>query len=146
MKRFGRLVMGSASAGLYLAMLAASANAQQASFKLPMAAHWGGAVLQPGEYKVHFPNGSESMRVIEVSGNGKTLRFIPQVTAYARDPIEVGQLSLIGENGDYKVSSITDPIGNRTFTFSMPKSAEKATSSVKRHNSPKINVPVQGIG
>src|SRR5438270_12846410 len=54
-------------------------NAQQGTFNLPFAAHWGNVVLQPGEHEVKVPLVMEQKRVF-LSGAEGTEMSVPLVT------------------------------------------------------------------
>ncbi len=120
MNWFGKSKLGVAGLGILFGLGAGSANAQQASFTLPFEAHWGQAVLQPGEYKVHFPSGADSSRVVQVLGNGKIDLIVPQVTDYRMNETGIGHLTLVNDGGIYKVTGITDITGGRNFSFAVP--------------------------
>ena len=64
MKLISKAALAMLGAATYLGLGAASASAQQASFKLPVVAHCGRTVLEPGEYKVKFPSAADTFRTI----------------------------------------------------------------------------------
>ncbi len=63
-------------AGLFIlaGMVVSAANAQEVrgSFNLPFQAHWGAAVLDPGEYTFSLPTARDLLPLVHVSREGKT--------------------------------------------------------------------------
>ncbi len=59
-----------------------AANAQQAKFSLPFEAHWGNAVLQPGEYTISAPTPVSGVQVISLAGAEKTVYLLPSTESF----------------------------------------------------------------
>lgn len=144
MKLIGNAIFGVAGLAAYLGLAAAGASAQQATFTLPVEAHWGRTLLEPGDYKVKFPSSVDTMRLIRITGNGRTLNFLPQVTASEQKKNEgSGKLVLSHENGGYRVWSISNPGSDSAFLFPLPKSHESSTGSLPRQDQAKIAVEIR---
>jgi hypothetical protein len=88
-RNIGRLVL-LAAALLAVGSVGGTAKAQsnvpqsdyRGKFTLPFEAHWGQAVLQPGDYQLAFVQGAESVLVIR---DAKTLRAIALEPATIRE-------------------------------------------------------------
>lgn len=117
------------------ACLVSQAKAQSGSFTLPFEAHWGHAVLQPGQYKYSIPPATSWPQTIELTSGGDTvkLRAIWEAVVTEKKTSEL----LLTKSGDAAV--ITDlncgPQG-KTFHFLVAKNvrselAKKGTSSTK---------------
>jgi hypothetical protein len=143
MKLIGSSMFGLAGLAAYLGLAAVGASAQQAAFTLPVEAHWGHVVLEPGDYKVRFPSSVDTMRLIRVTGNGKTLNFLPQVTSVDRKYGDSGKLVLTHESNGYRVSSISKPDSDSAFAFPLPKSHESSTGSLAHQDQAKIAVQIR---
>ena len=74
--------------------------AEQAKFHLPVQAHWGKAILEPGDYRVSLPAPSLGRTSFHVEGGGKTLLEMPQVTSYEGNAIP-SHLKLTEVDGAY---------------------------------------------
>lgn len=63
---------------LAIGLAASQANAQtlKGTFNLPFEAHWGRTVLQPGEYRVSFPEPASTLPVIYLTSQGKTVMVL----------------------------------------------------------------------
>jgi hypothetical protein len=143
MNIFRRSVCGLAILTGLFGLTAASANAQSASFKLPVQARWGSTVLEPGDYQVRFPTAADTFRVIRISGNQRTLNFVVPITTYERSSGESGRLTLLNVNGQYRVRSISEVSGDRTFSFPLPKESESSIASLNPQNQTKIAVNIK---
>ncbi len=77
----------------------------QGKFSLPFAAHWGKAVLQPGDYQLAFASGADSMLVIR---DAKTLHTV------AFEPVRIRD----GANGEASALLISTR-GNRHIVYSV---------------------------
>jgi hypothetical protein len=144
MNIFRKSVSGLAILTGCLGLMAATANAQSASFKLPVEARWGTTVLEPGDYKVHFPTAADTFRVVRISGEQKTFNFVVPVTTYERNNSGSGRLTLVDVNGQYRVRSISEVSGDRTFSFPLPKAPESAIASTHQ-NQAKIAVQIKAV-
>jgi len=143
MNKFGKSILGLAILAGCFGLTPGTANAQAATFKLPVEAHWGSTVLTPGDYQVRFPNAADAIRVIRISGNDKTMNFVVPITTYETNPRESGHLNLVDVDGAYRVRSISDVSGDRTFSFPLPKNAEARVASLNHQNKAKIAVNIK---
>jgi hypothetical protein len=113
---------------LGLAALCASAIAipaqaeEQATFHLPVRAHWGAAVLEPGDYRVALPAPSVGRIDFQIIGGGKSLRALPQVTDVRRGSKTRSQLVLAQIDGTYFVREFSSQSAGKAFLFAVPKS------------------------
>lgn len=133
-----RTIFGFAGIAAYLGLAATSASAQQATFTLPVEAHWGRIVLEPGDYKVRFPDATRQ-RILSVTGNGKTVNILLQGSETQHEG-EKAHLLLVEVDGQERVASITAADGEKAFTFALPK-GEKSRRGLSSHA--KIQVPVK---
>ena len=108
-------------------------QAGQAAFHLPVTAHWGNAILQPGDYKVSLPDSSLGRPEFKIEGSGQTFYVFP----LASDPhrtAKSGHLELKEINGEYFVRGFASEALSKEFTFYVPKPAhrqEAAKSKIK---------------
>ena len=107
-----------------LGLSAMQASAQQATFHLPVAAHWGPAVLQPGDYKLSAPVGDVA-HIITVFGESQTSMIMP-VSAWSGQTSDRSYLELVNVSGTYFVKEYQSGASGRTFTFAVPKSVRES--------------------
>jgi hypothetical protein len=124
MRFFSNSLLGLVGVCIGMGLAAGQANAQQASFTLPVQAHWGRVVLEPGDYKIRFPMAASTLRVIQVSGADRTWNFLIPVTSYDLKHSDKSKLRLVSVNGNYNVESLSDAVTDRTFSFWLPKRTE----------------------
>lgn len=142
----GKSMMSFAGAIAYLGLAAASASAQQAQFTLPMEAHWGKALLEPGVYTVKFPNAADPTPILHLTGNGKSVSVMLQ-SRDADDRIGAhGKLILRDVDGSYVVESISDPISQESYLFAMPKVHETAASAATPQQAARVAVQIKKVG
>jgi hypothetical protein len=142
MKSIGKSIFGIAAVAATLGLAVPSANAQEAKFTLPMEAHWGKAVLEPGDYRVKFPNAVDPTPVLRLTGNGQTVNILLQSRSAGRDASGTGKLSLVDLNGSYVVESISNPFDQQTFLFPMRKHHEWANNAGTASGAAKIAVEI----
>ena len=64
--------------------------AEQATFHLPVTAHWGQVVLQPGDYKMSLPALAAGKSTFEVMGGDQAFFEMPMSTSiYGTSDIEL---------------------------------------------------------
>ena len=116
-----------------LGVTASEASAQQASFRLPFEAHWGQAVLEPGDYKLSAPLGVSGTYMIHVNGAGESSVIVPAVTQ-VQPSEDRGYLELVKVNGTYFVKRYKAAFSGQVFQFGLPKAERAAmtTSPVAR--------------
>ena len=116
------IFMLAAAAGLAGAGLMQAA--EQAKFHLPVAAHWGSVVLQPGDYNLWLPDVAAGERMFRIERDGKTVRELPLVTDVQKTS-ESSYLELRQIDGDYFVRELSFGPTGRAFTFSVPKTRQR---------------------
>jgi hypothetical protein len=115
---------------LNLAALAAFAStglmqgAQQATFHLPVTAHWGRAVLEPGDYKMSLPAPYPGENQFLVRGARHSAFELPMLTDIKK-PSRSSSLQLVKINGNYFVRQVSIGSTGKTFTFSVPKTSHR---------------------
>jgi len=115
---------------IHLASLTAFAGtglmqaAEQASFHLPFAAHWGQTVLAPGDYKMYLPERSTGDMKFLIRGAGKAVYATPLV-AGTKHISASSYLSIRAVDGNYFVREFSSGPDGETFTFPIPKTAHR---------------------
>jgi hypothetical protein len=108
------------SAILLAASYVGTAQAQQASlgtFTLPVAAHFGSVVLQPGEYRISALTGTSFIRVAGEGG-------IATILATSIDPQagrDHGKLTLANVNGTFALQRFESGVTGTRFDFDIAK-------------------------
>jgi len=119
---------------------AAQANVQ-ATFHLPVGAHWGQTTLAPGDYKISIPDDYRATPRLILQGNGTTGYVQPQLIDPESDQPNVREnsyLKLEKVNGAFFVTEYRSGSIGETFHFLLPKQP--------RHHSPKTERDVVKIG
>jgi hypothetical protein len=100
----------------------------QAQFHLPVAAHWGSAILKPGDYKILIRDLRFGPNQVVIQGEeGKAMYAMP----LAIDPTSASghsSLQLVERNGTYFVKQYRSASEGKTFTFRVPKLAPSEQS------------------
>lgn len=109
--------------------------AEQATFHLPVAAHWGLSVLQPGDYRMSLPQPSLNERTLLVAGTGQTTRPLPLVTD-TRERSKTSYLELWQIDGQYFVHELSVGPSGKSFTFVVPKSGHRTQVARIATNTP----------
>ncbi len=122
-----------------LGLTATPASAQQATFHLPFAAHWGPAVLESGDYNLSVRGGASGSHLIYVSEPGHTKMMLPQSTEIQPRHIDHSSLELVNVNGAYFVRRYESALSGQVFTFPVPK----ATSETEMASAAVTAVPVE---
>ena len=105
---------------------AAIANAQYSSFTLPFEAHWGQAVLEPGNYKIAAPSAPQWPQILYLIGPHKTIT----VTAALERPEAISDRSFLkisNIDGINYVSKFQWGDRGKEFTFAKPSVREQRT-------------------
>jgi hypothetical protein len=122
-------------------LTASQANAQalKGTFNLPFEAHWGTAVLQPGEYRMSIARQPSTLPVIYLTSQGKTVmvlvgssRAIPESERSYLRIENIGQAHVIREFN----SGVT---GNQLI-FLVPKSVKNEVAIAS--NTEDTTIPV----
>lgn len=103
-------------------LMASQANAQNATgtFKLPFQAHWGNAVLEPGEYTISLPSESTMSPIMQVSGQGKTIMVLMAVSGRTESGRSYLRVENIGQA--HVIRELDYGATGRLIRFSVPKS------------------------
>ena len=94
--------------------------APQAKFHLSVTAHWGQAVLRPGDYSVSLPVPSIGNRGLQIVGAGQTILEFP-LTVQERSNTNHSYLQLTQVGGSYFVREFSSGAAGQVFVFSVPK-------------------------
>jgi hypothetical protein len=136
MQEFTNRVVRIAAVAAGLGLTSITAMAQQGSFTLPVPAHWGKAVLQPGEHIVNVPF-SPGHTTINLVTNGETQMTMPLYTEMKSEP-DHAYIHLSKIDGQYYVDAYQSANGQR-YVFAKPKST-KANATVEEAEARVINV------
>jgi len=109
---------------LGIGLTAMQLSAQQGTFNLPVQAHWGNAVLQPGEHTVQVPL-PLGQTIVYLRGGGTAQMAVP-LTTENTGGADRSFLHLSKVNGEYYVDEYQS--GVKRFIFARPK-ATRSTSS-----------------
>ena len=114
------LVLGILSAAVTFA--AGNSAGGQATFHLPVEAHWGLAVLEPGDYRITSPDLSHSPETFLIRGPGGGAFVLPFVTN-TQESSKKSYLTLERVNDTYFVTNYSvGPVG-KEYLFATPKPA-----------------------
>ncbi len=116
------------SFALGIGLTAMQLSAQQGTFNLPVQAHWGNAVLQPGEHTVQVPL-PLGQTIVYLQGGGTAQMAVPLTTENAAGANR-SFLRLSKVNGEYYVDEYQSGVSGKRFIFAKPK-ATRSTSSGK---------------
>ena len=115
-------------------------GAQQPSFHLPFTAHWGKAVMTPGDYKVTLPAPSLGASTFQIFGSGNAFFALPQ-TSGEGELSRHGSLRLVEIDGQYFVRELSVGTTGKIFTFPVPK-AKHRQEMAKSGNPTAVSVAV----
>lgn len=96
--------------------------AQQATFHLPVAVHWGRAVLQPGDYKMSMPAISLDQVAFRIANADRAIYALPAGT-HPQKNSDSSFLKLVEVNGEYFVGEFSSGPDGKVFKFPVPKQA-----------------------
>ena len=114
------LVLGLLSTAVTFA--AGNSSTGQATFHLPVEAHWGMAVLEPGDYRMAAPDLTHGQEAFLVRGPQGGVFVLPLVT----DTQQVSKrsyLELKRINDTYFVTNYSAGPSGKEYVFSTPKPA-----------------------
>jgi hypothetical protein len=124
---------------LGFALAAAHLQAQNATFTLPVQAHWGKMVLSPGEYTLQIPYAA-GQKVVYVERDEKRM-MATTLTMDANHPSERSYLHLTRVNGEFYVDAYQSAaVGQRLF-FAAPKASHHTAELAQRDT---MMIPVAG--
>jgi hypothetical protein len=95
-------------------------GAVQAHFHLPVTAHWGNAVLAPGDYKIKVTDDISGRHPVLIEGQGITIHELPAVVDEG-GPAGHSSLELVEVRGDYFIKEYKSSLAGKTFSFLVPK-------------------------
>lgn len=113
-----------------LGLVATNLSAQQqGTFTLPVRAHWGSIVLEPGEHRVQVPM-PIGQTIVYLTTKGSTLLTMPQSTE-RNDDANRSYLHLTKVDGEYYVDAYQTNSGKKLVFRTPPhKSAVGGTGDV----------------
>ncbi len=120
-----------------IGLTAMPSNAQQGTFNLPVQAHWGNAVLQPGEHTVKIPL-PMGQTLVYLGGGGATQIAMPLTTESVDNPGRT-YIRLSRINGEYYVDEYQSASGKKFF-FHKPKANRGANSGAEESESTLVSV------
>jgi len=132
-------LFGAATLAFGLALAVSHASANEATFKLPVLAHFGNAILPPGEYRMTVPSPITPINVIYLHGDGKVQATLPALTD-TQELSDRSYLQLVNVGGTYFVAKYISGVSGKTYTFSIPKAARRQTVA----STPATTVAVTG--
>ena len=114
-----------------LVMGAPLANAQGAAFHLPVEAHWGSAVLSPGDYTFSAPDSTSNLRVFYLRSSTGSKVMVPQIV---NQDVSSGRscLKLVKINGAYYVREYDSAVKGIAYDFAVPKSGHLQMDAANR--------------
>jgi hypothetical protein len=110
-----------------IAALACTGMAQaqeHGTFHLATEAHWGKAVLEPGDYRMVLPDPSLRQFPFRIEGSGHMIFALPLLTdfqAYSHS----SYLKLVNVDGSYFVREFSSGVTGKAFTFSVPRPSRR---------------------
>lgn len=108
-----------------LGLCAMQMSAQQGDFTLPVAAHWGNVVLQPGSHRVSMPIEPSGLKIVYLESNNERAMTLP-VTSQPADEGMHSYIRLSKINGTYYVTAYQNEIAGHKYFFAKPKSDRSA--------------------
>lgn len=110
-----------------IALFAGSAlmqGAQQGTFHLPVEAHWGLTVLEPGDYSLSLPALSLGETQIVVQTGRKMVFEMPAITE--NQPYSASSfLKLSSIDGEYFITEFSSGATGKMYTFTVPKAVRR---------------------
>ena len=131
-------ILGLAAIAVGLSLTAQRASAQQVTFHLPFAAHWGSMVLESGDYRLLDPAGQLGNHLIYVSQPGHSEMVLAQSVETQPRHFDRSSLELVNVNGAYFVRRYRSALTGQVFTFPVPK----ATPETEMASAAVTSVPV----
>jgi hypothetical protein len=103
------------------------ADAQHATVNLPVEAHWGSAVLQPGEYRLDVPAAQSWPQHLSLTQNGRVV-WISSIAEGSGRESDRSYLRLVTVGGTYFVREYSSGPTGKQFTFWIPKATQPEPS------------------
>jgi len=127
-RNVNRLSLMSALAVGIALLTAAPSNAQQGKFNLPVSAHWGPVLLEPGEHSVQIPQ-PVGQTLVYLTDGKSTQVTVPLTTEPTWSNKNCLHLAKI--NGEYYVESFESGSNGKKFIFPKPKSLRSASAGAR---------------
>jgi hypothetical protein len=110
-------------------------GAQQGTFHLPMEAHWGSALLQPGDYRIELPTvGTQVItQFLIVDSNGKGVFEVPTY-AEQKSVSDRSWLTLTNVDGEYVVSEYSSGSSGKRYAFPVPNALRRHLTTKSAEN------------
>ena len=118
--RFSKVRITSLTMAALLVSTGLMEGAEQAKFHLPVTAHWGQAVLLPGDYRILLPEPSLGQMNFRLVSASETLFELPLVTNEGSNP-NASYLKLTAVDGTYFIREFSSAPSGKAFLFSVPK-------------------------
>lgn len=125
-----RLITVSALA-IALGMGASQAYAQKATFHLPYEAHWGRAVLHPGNYTLTAPESTSVSHIFYLQGAAGTQMAVPRIVGTGVASSH-SYLKLVNVDGTYYVQEYASTSTGTSLKFAIPKATHRNLSAEAR--------------
>lgn len=113
--------------------------AEQATFHLPVTAHWGMAVLQPGDYKLSLPSPGLGKTLLRVESTGNSVFELPLVVD-VQSTSNSSYLQLREIDGNYYVTAFSSGESGKKYEFSAPKTRQKEQLAKSGDSSVSVSV------
>ena len=110
-----------------LGMAALQASAADGTFNLPVEAHWGRAVLEPGVHRVQVPVAELGPKVVFLRTGTRTKITIPITSQPATGTHSY--LRLVKVDGTYYVDTYQSQFDGNKYFFAHPKSSQRDEAS-----------------
>ncbi len=137
MKRKSNRIFVFTALAIGIGLTAMQANAEQGTFNLPFQAHWGQAVLQPGEYSLQIPLPMGTTLIYLHSGDATEIAM-PMSTEFVNNP-DRSYLHLSKVNGEYYVDEFQSASGKK-FLFHKPRMNRSAGSGADEEGAALVSV------
>jgi hypothetical protein len=120
-----------------LSVTAMHLSAQQGTFNLPVRAHWGTAVLEPGQHRVLSPPALGQPILYLFSEHSRQMT-LPMITAIVN--ADRSYLHLTRVNGEYYIDAYQSAANGKRYSFAKPKSERKSDSGPDATDSTLVSV------
>jgi hypothetical protein len=105
-------------------------GAGKTTFHLPVAAHWGRVLLEPGDYKMYLPEPSTGREQFLIKGADKAV-FEAPIVATTQKVSDSSYLKLREVDGNYFVREFSFGPSGESFTFPIPKGSHRQQMAIR---------------
>lgn len=109
------------TASFAIATQAHAQNVYNGAFTLPVAAHWGNTLLEPGQYTVSVLQGVGVQNVIVVRGHRKQISAVLTGRPGDQRAAGRGRITLQNVAGTYVISRFDSGVANKSFIIPVSK-------------------------